>query len=297
MATLLETPAVARPRPAHLLDLDPPTFGHCFNRTPFLIGHHLAGHPLFQIERLLELVQRLPATNVEYNAGHIPKSIAHDQTPMNGLSPEETVRRIAECKSWLVMKYVEQDPAYRQLLDECLAEVAVHSEAIAPGMMKGQAFIFITSPQSVTPFHIDPEHNFLLQIRGGKTVHLYDGRDRSLLSEQDLENFYTDRGRNLQHRPEFDQNALTFSLQPGMGLHFPVTYPHWVQNQDEVSISFSITFRTPDLDRRQAVYRANARLRERGWAPPAVGQQPWRDELVYQSARVSRKLGALFGKK
>ena len=31
-----------------------------------------------------------------------------------------------------------------------------------------EAFIFISSPNTVTPYHMDPEYNFLLQIRGTK---------------------------------------------------------------------------------------------------------------------------------
>ncbi len=47
-----------------------------------------------------------------------------------------------------------------------------------------------------------------------------------------------------QHDLLFEAKSWTFDLQPGSGLHFPVTYPHWVKNADEVSISFSIAFRT-----------------------------------------------------
>ena len=31
-------------------------------------------------------------------------------------------------------------------------------------MMKPQGFIFISSPDAVTPYHFDPEHNILLQL-------------------------------------------------------------------------------------------------------------------------------------
>jgi hypothetical protein len=287
------------PRPAtgsgKLLDIDANLFAAKFSREPFLIGHRLCEHPLFQVERLLELARRLPAKNIEYNAGTIPMSISHDETPLNGLSPEETIRRIAECKSWMVLKYVEQDAEYGGLLEDCLAEVRPHSEPIARGMCGAQAFIFLTSPGSVTPYHIDPEHNFLLQVRGSKTVHLYDGRVRSLLSEEHLENFYSDRGRNIAHKPEYDAHSWTFDLQSGSGLHFPVTYPHWVQNGNEVSISFSITFRTPDLDRRRALYQMNAALRQRGGRPTPVGERPWRDAVLYNSFRGWRKVRGLLG--
>jgi len=277
------------------LEINPAAFQAGFNQTPFLVKHTLGDHPLFKLERLLDLAKTLPEECIEYNAGQIPKSISHAETPRNGLSPDETIRRIAECKSWLVLKYVERDPAYRVLLDECLAQVAEHSEQLYPGMCQGQAFVFITSPGSVTPLHIDPEHNFLLQIRGSKEVHLYDGRDRNLLSHEQLEHFYCDRGRNMTHQPWFEEKSWTYDLQPGSGLHFPVTYPHWVKNGSEVSISFSITFRTPDLDRRRALYTMNAKLRSWKLKPRAVGQSKLRDGLLFNAFRVGRKLG--FAKK
>src|SRR5207247_1374578 len=132
-----------------------------FNRQPFLIGHHLVDHPLFALPRLIELSRALPDKDVEYNAGEVPISIDPKVTPRTGLGIEETIRRIEERKSWMVLKYVEQDPAYRDLLLECLEEVKAHSEPLHPGMGQPQAFVFISSAGSVTPYHMDPEHNFL----------------------------------------------------------------------------------------------------------------------------------------
>lgn len=279
-------------KPSQLLAFDENEFTCHFGQEPFLIDHSLADHELFQLDRLVELCQSLPKENVEYNAGEIPVNLSdHSLTPMNGLSPDETIRRIAECKSWLVMKYVETDPAYQQLLNDCLSLVRPYSEPIAPGMTSPQAFIFVTSPGSITPYHIDPEHNFLLQIRGQKHVAMFDGRNKSILSEENLEHFYTDRGRNLPFDEAWEADAWKFTLNPGQGLHFPVTYPHYVRNGDEVSVSFSITFRTPDLDRRRALYSVNDSIRRKGGAPPAVGTRPIRDSLLFQKFRIARKLG------
>ncbi|WP_437193105.1 JmjC domain-containing protein [Planctomicrobium sp. SH527] len=277
-----------------LLQIHPLEFEANFSRQPFLIGHHLCNHPLFKIERLLDLSKRLPESCIEYNAGNIPISLEGSLTPRNGLTPEETIRRITECKSWLVLKYVERDPEYSALLDTCLSEIRPYSEPIAPGMTHPQAFIFITSPGSVTPYHIDPEHNFLLQVRGTKEVRMLNGNDRNIVSDIDLENFYSDRGRNLKLNSEHEKAGWTYQLQPGEGLHFPVTFPHWVKNGNEVSISFSITFRTPDLDRRRALYGANAAIRARGGKPTPVGKNAIRDHLLYLSSRIQRKFSSMF---
>lgn len=279
----------------HLLDINPREFRECFDRRPFLIGHHLCDHPAFALPRLLELARSLPEKNVEYNAGKLPVTCDPKLTPRNGLSIEETVRRIAECKSWMVLKYVEQSPEYRDVLLQCLSEVKTHSDPIRPGMELPQAFIFLTSPGSVTPYHMDPEHNFLLQIRGSKIVHLFDPHDPNVLTQEELERFYRGAHRNMVLRDENRSKAWVYDLKPGFGLHFPVTAPHWVQNRDEVSISFSITFRTPDLDRRSMLHTVNGFLRDRGINPAPVGKRPWADRLKTSAYRAYRKVRKLLG--
>ncbi len=288
---------VANASSENFLSLNPIDFENHFARTPFLIEHKLCDHPLFQLDRIVELTKSLPEECIEYNAGKLPISLDPELTPRNGLSPEETVRRIEECESWIVLKYVENDPEYRKLLDACLDQLRPYTESITPGMTQAQAFVFVTSPGSVTPYHIDPEHNFLLQIRGSKEIRMLDGRDESILNEEDLEHFYSDRGRNLQLNPEHNDAGWKFDLQPGKGLHFPVTFPHWVKNGDAVSVSFSITFRTPDLDRRRALHQMNRSLREKGFSPWAVGNNRLRDSLLYSGFRAQRRLKAMLKKR
>ena len=277
-----------------LLDIQAETFASHFDRKPFLIGHHLTDHPLFALHRLLELSQKLPETSIEYNAGNVPVNLNPEQTPRTGLSVEESIRRIEECQSWMVLKNVEQDAEYRDLLNRCLAEIAPHSEPLHPGMMNREGFIFVTSANSVTPYHVDPEHNFLLQIRGSKTVHLFDGRDRSILSEEELESYYNGAHRNLVYREEVEDKVQLFELEPGKGLHFPVTFPHWVETNNNVSISFSITFFTPDLDRRSCVHSFNGWLRKKGLTPTPFGQSSWRDRFKFNTYRVGRRLRSIF---
>ena len=290
----LESPPSA-PAGTRLLDLDRATFDSRFGDEPFAIRHRLAGHPLFEVARLLELAKSLPEDRVEYNAGDIPVNIDPGQTPRNGLSPEETIRRIAECRSWLVLKNVERDPAYADLLDRCLGEVEQTGHPQARRMDLREAFIFVSSPGAVTPFHIDPELNFLLQIRGEKTIHVFPKDDRTLVGEEALERFYSGAHRNLVFRDEFQQKARTFVLHPGEGVHVPVTAPHWVENGPEVSISFSITFQTRESERRGIIYRTNRWLRARGLRPRPAGVSGWGDRVKYFAYRVIRRLRRLLG--
>src|SRR5262249_17424756 len=213
-----------------------------------------------------------------------------------GLSVEETIRRIEDCCSWMVLKYVEQDEEYRELLHRCLAEVGVHSEPLRPGMRQAQGFVFISSAGSVTPSHIDPEHNFLLQIRGTKTVSLFDPRDRVLVTEQDLERFYNGSHRNMAFKDEYQSKAMVFELAPGQGLHFPVTAPHHVRVGPTYSVSFSITFRTPDLERRAMVHQVNPYLPRKRPNPAPFGHSRWRAGAQHHTPRLWRRARKLLGK-
>ena len=47
--------------------------------------------------------------------------------------------------------------------------------------------IFVTSPGRITPYHMDGETNFLAQIHGTKLVYIYDGNDKAVLSDEDME--------------------------------------------------------------------------------------------------------------
>jgi hypothetical protein len=273
-----------------LLDIPEATFNANFNRTPFTIGHHLANHPLFTLEQLVNLAKRLPPENVKYHTGELPVNHGLYDGAQTGLSTEETIRQIEECKSWMVIKWVENDPAYRELLDGCLDQVQELSEPLEPGMCKREGFIFISSPSAVTPYHMDPEYNFLLQVRGSKTVHMFDGTDPSIVSPAEREEFMASDGNyKLTFKDEYEAKAMVFELKPGVGLHFPVMTPHWVQNGDSVSISFSITFRTPASERWSIVNDFNIQLRRFGLHPTPFGRSQMRDSAKYQAYRVLRR--------
>jgi Cupin-like domain len=271
-----------------MLDLDTEELKTSLGKCPFQVAHALADHPLFELPRLVELAQRLPAAQVEYNAGDLPVSQDPARTPRNGLSADETIRRIETCRSWLVLKNVETAPPYRDLLERLLAQV--RASASLAYVSDQQAFIFVSSPGAVTPYHMDPEENFLLQVRGRKTMHVWDASDRAVLSEQELERFFTGAHRNLAFKESYRPKASSFALAPGLGVHVPLTSPHWVQNGAEVSVSFSITFQTRASQRRTQAHRVNARLRQWGLRPFPVGRSALRDGIKQLAYKVSARV-------
>lgn len=285
--------ALSRLSERNLLSLDEDVFRSRFDRRPFTISHYLADHPLLTLPSLIELSKRLPESNVRYNRADVAVSQAVYSAPKTGLSIQETIRQIQECGSWMVLRFVEQDPEYRALVDQCLDEIQQFSDPIMPGMFKREGFVFITSPGGVTPFHMDPEYNFLLQIRGKKTASLLDVSDRSIVSEELLEKFLSGDEYKHDFKEEYPDKAFTSELNPGEGLHFPLNWPHWVKNGDEVSISFSITFRSPVSERREIVYKVNNYLRKRAINPRPFGQSGLIDSAKCYAFRAARRTSGL----
>lgn len=273
-----------------LLKIDATMFNECFGRQPFLIRHRIQHEGLFSLPRLIELARCLPEQSVEYNAGEVPISLDPNMVPRTGLSVVETIQRIEERRSWMVLKNVEQDPDYYKLLDRCLDEVARYSYVLDPGMHDREGFIFISSPFSVTPYHIDNEQNFLLQICGKKMMHVFNKFDRSILSEEEIENLMSGAHRNLIFEEKYREKATVFDLKPGDGLHVPVASPHWVKNGNEVSISFSVTFQTAVTKRKCHAYKMNAWLRRQGFMPAPVGQSLLKDAIKSFASQTFRRV-------
>lgn len=279
------------PPDSRLLEItDAEQFRRKFNHRPFLVSHNLEEHPLFDTTRLIELYRALPESQVEFTAGDIPVGQDPNRTPRNGMSVEETIQRIEQCSALIVLRNVEQDPAYAALVNGCLDEIQAYSEPLFPGMCRREGFIFISSPGALTHYHIDPEYNFLCQVRGQKHVAMFPAEDRELVTEQDLETFYTSDHKCPRLKDEHRDRAEMFELNPGQGLHFPVEAPHWVQNGPELSVSFSFTFRTDESERREVLYRMNHRLRRLGLSPSPVGKSKAIDGSKYALIRSARML-------
>jgi hypothetical protein len=255
------------------------------------LTHELAGHPLLTIEALAALAERMPAASVEYNLGKLPLGIRPEETPSNGLSLGETIRTIETNGSWAVLKHVERDAAYGALLDAALRELTPLVELWTGPMLNREAFIFLSSPGSVTPFHMDPEHNILLQIKGEKVMTVFPAGDEELVPAEQSEVFHAGGHRNLVWREEFRGRGTAVALLPGDAIHVPVKAPHFVENGAGVSVSLSVTWRSERSVAESELHGLNAVLRRRGLPVGRIGTRPERQGVRRLAYRLMRKLG------
>lgn len=262
---------------------------------PGLIRHQLCGHELLTLEALVGLAQRIPADHVEYYRGDVPIGIDGAETPSNGLGIAETIRRIEQCGSWMVIKYIEQDPDYRALLHEALAPLRALVGESTGEMLKEQGFIFVSSPGAVTPYHFDPEHNILMQIRGHKTMTVYPAGDDRFAGGECHESFHFGGHRNLPWKEEFAAAGRAMPLAPGDGVYVPVKAPHWVKNGDEPSVSLSVTWRSKWSYEEEYAHGFNRLLRKAGVSPTPTRRFPDRNLAKAVGFRAVRKAAHIAG--
>ena len=264
-------------------------FAANYPEVPHVLPHRLHAHPLLEIDALAALAEALPQASIEYNKADLPIGIDGKPDP-SGLSVGETIRRIEASGSWAALKNIEQVPAYAELLESLLAELRPEIEARTGRMLKTQGFVFITSPNGVTPYHFDPEHNILLQVRGSKVMTQFPAGDARFAPDEVHESYHTGGPRELKWRDELIEGGREFAIQAGEGLFVPVMAPHFVRNGPESSVSLSITWRS-EWSFDEADARAfNAALRRVGIRPRSTGRWPHENRVKALGWRVLRKL-------
>lgn len=248
-------------------------FAAAYPELPHTLRHNLADHHLLKLDSLAALAGKLPANEIEYNRGDLPIGI--DAKPgETGLTIEETIRHIATSNSWAVLKHIERVPEYRALLMALLEEIRPEIEAKTGKMLRPQGFIFISSPNAVTPYHFDPEHNILLQLVGSKTMIQFPAGNPTYAPDEIHETYHSGGGRELTWHDGLASGGRDYPLGPGDAVFVPVMAPHYVRVGPESSISLSITWRSEWSFAEADARCFNRLLRKAGIRPTAPGRWP-----------------------
>jgi hypothetical protein len=255
------------------LDIDAEGFQAAFARHSVAIGHDLAAHPRFQLDEIAALADRLPDDHVRRERADLPLDNRGYVDAGSG-PPSATVLGIETNGFRVSLREIQCDRVYRELIDACLDEVAMILGTREGGMCRRSGYIFVSSPAATTPMHFDPEHSFLLQVRGAKTVSSVP-RDDPAVVQRELDRYYDGEPCAFD---AMKRAALQFDLTPGTGVYFPSFVPHWVEAHAGVSVSFSIPFYTVASERAEYVNRVNKRLRKLHLAPRPPGVSERVDE-------------------
>ena len=272
---------------------DSGVFESHFNRRPFRFKHDLATHPLLQLGALHDLATRLPPSETVHWRGDIAVGENIDtaaKTHDNGLSLKDTFDGIDRAGSYILIRNAQVDPTFARFMNEILDDVSVATEPLEPGMCQRISYIFIASPRSVTPYHMDRDVNFHFNIRGKKRISIWDPFDRVVLPETGLETLFADwNAPRPPYKAEYEERATVFELDGGDGVHHPFTAPHAIRYGDEVAVSFTVTFNTRATNRRAYAHRVNRTLRRVGVPIEPVGHSALQDEIKYNALSWLRK--------
>jgi hypothetical protein len=280
------------------------------DRKAFTFTHGLLGHPALSLDNLERVLPALPREQVFYSSGLLSESDDLDRAHVdhaNGLSLRETIETIRTSDSYIMVRMPETDASFHPLFRDLKADVEelMRARDVGTQAIDSMLYLFIASPKSVTPFHIDRYSTFLMQFSGSKEVCVFPQWDERVVSAGDCEAYMAGAGRRPVWRPEAEPLASRFQFKPGDALHIPFMAGHLVRNGgDEVSISMSIIFNTAETMAQIKALMLNQRLRENlrrfGMTPSPVGPNPRRDllkaSLWNSAASVAHTVGRLSGR-
>jgi hypothetical protein len=280
---------------------DEQVFSANFNRLPFEITHTLADSPLFDLDRLIDLTQRVesrrtphrPYGDIYSNIGVVEPGLKAVEGVRPAVPASELLRKIEDSQAWVTLEHVEREEGYREILQSCICDLLeLTGKDVLRKIKWFDAILFITSPHRVTHYHVDRECAWLVQLHGDKEIHLFDKSDKEIVPDEELERFWTvDNGAGT-YKPQFEDRAMVFLMRPGMGVHIPVNCPHWLKNGAEVSVSMNVNFQFRD-EVWGNIYKANYYLRRMGLKPSSPGAHPVRDRIKSRIYTTAQKLNSL----
>ena len=264
-----------------------------FNKTIIEARHTLHQSPQFCDAALAALLDAYPRDRLGIwtFADHSEGEVA----PVRGVAPdlpgEELLQAVKTGRMWLNLRATNQlVPEYAAVADSIFDSI---QHASGQKVLKRDMSVLISSPGVHVHYHLDIPMVALLQVRGEKTVWFYPPTDR-FASPMNLEAIaLREKEEGLYYRSEFEKAAQTMHLKPGMGVTWPQTAPHRVQNGDMMNVSLSCEFMTiPAIIKANAIY-TNGRLRRE------FGASPGRPHTVSAAtvgkamlARVMKRLGS-----
>lgn len=259
-------------------------FKRLYNNKAFQFQHSLKDHPLFELSRLVTLAENLyrdeGPTSVKWAGSNAAFNMRWSEMPAKDRrqSMTDAIADLQKSGSWLLLYRVQSDPEYRALMNKIIAEVGQLSGVpLEEQITWRDAYIFMASPFSVTPYHVDHESTFLLQIHGRREANIWDREDRSVLTEPEIEDYYAGNLSAAKYKEANQKKANVYDMVAGTGVHHPVLAPHAFKNGSEYSVALGVHFCLKDWDQRARVYQINACLRRLRLRPTPPGNSEWKD--------------------
>lgn len=248
-----------------------PEYAAKFGKDILHLDHTLDRSELFTDERLANLIETAGRADYHVNtrcAGPDGKK-RRREGEFGKLSGKEILECVKNGDIWINLRAPQKaDPAYGELLGDMYREF----EARVPGLLtfKHATTILISSPNVYVPYHCDVPGQMLWQIRGEKRVWVYPAKP-PFLTHNAIEKLILGElhETDMPYDEAFDEAAMVVDLKPGKMLHWPLNYPHRVENHDCLNVSVTTEHYTKPIRASYAVNYANGLLRKAGLPNPA----------------------------
>src|SRR5215469_6588538 len=136
--------------------------------------HDLCHDDRLTLAAVADLADRLPRRSVIADTAAQPLLVPHGGPPRGALErPGDVIRDLRNANAWLTLLNVEDDPGMAELMNTQLDQLEsgiTAKQGKRVKMRKRVAFVFVSSPNSVTQVHFVIEHSLLMQVSGSKTV-------------------------------------------------------------------------------------------------------------------------------
>jgi hypothetical protein len=244
-------------------------FSDCFRRKPFLFSHNLNSDDLFSTQSVEKLAEIWSRDNTKSGFFYLDRKFREWGSEDHKASLVEAFRHSDLSRMRMKLSFIHTQPKYDKVLETMtqelseLTHVDLSKEYRAP-----METLFLTSPNEFTPYHIDSEDSFLLQIQGTKTIYIFDGSDKEILKDLDIEKYWAQN--EIAFREEIRSRGVCFDMVPGTGVHIPMHFPHMVESGPTSSMSLSIGYESIAFDR--DLFRVNHQLRKLGLNPTPPGK-------------------------
>ena len=246
-------------------------FDDAFPRRALGFTHDLHLDDRLTLAAVADLADRLPRRSVIADTAAQPLLVPQGGPPRGALQrPGDVIRDLQDANAWLTLLRVEDDPGMAEIMNAQLDRLAagiMAKQGKRVKMRKRVAFVFVSSPNSVTPVHFDIEHSLLMQVSGCKTVSI--GRWESDAARRHEFNRYWDGSHGRIETLQAEEGAYT--MTPGQAVYIPPGTPHWVHNGPDISLSVTLTYFTAATVRENRVEDFNAHLRRRHLKPREPG--------------------------
>jgi hypothetical protein len=247
-------------------------FSDAFPKRPVGFVHDLHLDDRLTLASVADLADRLPRRSVIADTAAQPLLVPQGGPPRGALErPGDVIRDLRNANAWLTLLNVEDDPGMAELMITQLNQLEsgmITRWGKRGKMRKRVGFVFVSSPNSVTPVHFDIEHSLLMQVSGSKTVSI--GRfENDAARRHEFDRYWDGSHGRIENLPP---EAAAYTMTPGRAVYIPPGTPHWVHNGPDISLSVTLTYFTAATVRENRIEDFNSHLRRRHMNPREPGR-------------------------